>query len=146
VNLLETAAAISLREQVLIARASGYARPMVALPDKLGAIGAAAAVFGEFRAPYALIGGLAVGVRSGVPRATLDVHFAIATTVDRQALARLFEERGFRRKGEFSRGTHFEHANGEPVRRARTGRGLVRRGSTGARGRYGFSYRNCRLK
>ena len=110
---LEVAAFISSREHVLIAGRPGYARRVSALPDKIGAISEAAEVFGELRAPYALIGGLAVGIRSGVPRATLDVDFAVATRVDPQGVARRLEARGFRRKGEFSHSMNFEHASGD---------------------------------
>ena len=82
---LHAAAAATRREQLLLARSVGYAGPVSGLPDKLGAIDAAAQVFADHAIDYALIGGLAVGIRSGVPRATLDVDFAIATHVDRKA-------------------------------------------------------------
>jgi hypothetical protein len=98
--------------------ASRYPARVSALPDKLGAISAASAVFQQHRIPYALIGGLAVGVRSGVPRATLDVDFAIPTTAERRSLTSTFEARGFRLKGQFAHSINFEHTSGEPVQLA----------------------------
>jgi hypothetical protein len=44
------------------------------VPDKLGALAAASALFEAAATPYALIGVVAVGIRTGVPRATLDVN------------------------------------------------------------------------
>jgi len=115
---LRAAASITMREQLLIERAAGYPVPVSTLPDKLGAISVAAEVFRQHRVPYALIGGLAVGVRSGVPRATLDVDFAIPTTVERRSLTATLEARGFRLKGEFAHSINFEHTSGEPVQLA----------------------------
>jgi hypothetical protein len=58
-------------------------------PDKLSAIAAVAEIFAAEALPCALIGGLAVGIRSGVPRATLDVDFAVATRIPRAGLTDL---------------------------------------------------------
>jgi hypothetical protein len=91
---------------------------MAVLPDKLGAVAAALAIFHGHSIPYALIGGLAVGLRSGVPRATLDVDFAVSTSVDRSAVAGLFVQHGFRLTGQFAHSINFEHASGEPVQLA----------------------------
>lgn len=91
---------------------------MTTLPDKLEAIRAATAAFAENRVPYALIGGLAVGIRSGVPRATLDVNFAVATRVERVWLVERMAEQGFRLRGEFVHSVNLEHESGEPVQLA----------------------------
>ncbi len=91
---------------------------MPVLPDKLAAIAAAEAVFSEQGVPYALIGGLAVGIRSGVPRATLDVDFAIRTDTDLEQLTRRFQARGFQLVGEFAHSVNFKHESGEPVQLA----------------------------
>jgi hypothetical protein len=117
ISALHASASITRREQVLVARAAGYAEP-VEEPDKLGAIVAAASVFSEAGVAYALIGGLAVGVHSGIPRATLDVDFAIPTGVDRARLAERFKAHGFRLVGEFAHSLNFKHQNGEPVQLA----------------------------
>lgn len=88
------------------------------LPSKLGAIEAATALFRSLGVPYALIGGVAVGIRSGVPRATLDVNFAVPTTTDMEALVEGFLERGFVFKGRFAHSVNFAHVSGEPVQLA----------------------------
>jgi hypothetical protein len=115
---LEAAAAATHREQILLARGTGYAEAVSELPDKLGAIAAAAAVFAENLVDYALIGGLAVGIRTGVPRATLDVDFAIATHADRLALTTRLLARGFRLVGNYPHSINFKHDSGEPVQLA----------------------------
>jgi len=99
-------------------RAAPYDGRVMLLPDRLGAIADAVAVFRRHRVPYALIGGLAVGIRSGVPRATLDVDFGVATTVSRRAMATWFEAAKLRGTGEFRHSLHFEHVSGEPVQLA----------------------------
>src|SRR6185295_13723746 len=63
-------------------------------------------------------GGLAVGVRSGVPRATLDVDFAIPTTADVKSLAAQFQAQGFQLTGEYPHSINFKHSSGEPVQLA----------------------------
>jgi predicted nucleotidyltransferase len=118
IDVLRAAAAVTRREQVLIRRVQGYALAMSDLPDKLGAISAAAAAFSDNGVRFALIGGLAVGVRTGVPRATLDVDFAIPTHVDRSWLVDRLVERGFRLKGSFAHSVNLEHESGEPVQLA----------------------------
>jgi hypothetical protein len=85
------------------------------IPDKLGAIAAATRIFDERGVAYALIGGLAVGIRSGVPRATLDVDFAVTTDVDAAAMIEWFSSRGFCLMGRFAHSINFEHESGEPV-------------------------------
>jgi hypothetical protein len=104
-NLLQRASVASQREHLLLRRAAGYPAGVEQLPDKLGAIEAAVRVFRELSVPHALIGGLAVGIRSGVPRATLDVDFAIASTADRDRLCERMAARGFRLVGT---STHLE--------------------------------------
>lgn len=88
---------------------------MADLPDKLGALAAATRIFDGSGVAYALIGGIAVGIRSGVPRATLDVDFAVPTTVDRAWLTEQFVLGGFVLKGGFAHSVNFEHESGEPV-------------------------------
>lgn len=91
---------------------------MKTLPDELEAIAAAVSVFDELGLPCALIGGIAVGVRSGVPRATLGVHFAIPTGTEQNTLARGLEARSFRRGGTFAHSMNFVHESGEPIQLA----------------------------
>lgn len=115
---LESVASATQRDQVLIARRRAYSAAVPSLPDKVGAIRAAATVFADQGVAYALIGGVAVGIRSGVPRATLGVDYAVATSIDRAELVARLSERGFRLKGEFAHSVNLEHDSGEPVQLA----------------------------
>ena len=117
-DALRAAAEATRREQLLRSRQAGYAGEVSELPDKLEAIRASCALFDQHRVPYALIGGLAVGIRSGVPRATLDVDFAVSSTVDRTWLIERMVERGFRPTGQFPHSANFQHQSGEPVQLA----------------------------
>ena len=67
---------------------------------------------------HALIGGLAVGVHSGVPRATLDVDLACASDADRAQVVERLTRAGYRLVGEFPHSVNFRHASGEPVQLA----------------------------
>jgi hypothetical protein len=114
---LEIAAQITRREQGLATRGR-VGDPMAELPDKLGAIAAAAAAFASSGSGYALIGGLAVGIRSGVPRATLDVDFAVPTAFDKRQIIDRFQAHAFSLTGEFAHSINFKHVSGEPVQLA----------------------------
>jgi nucleotidyltransferase AbiEii toxin of type IV toxin-antitoxin system len=115
---LEMAAALAEREHLLIRAASGYPHAVSGLPDKLQAVRAAVESLVALAAPHALIGGLAVGIRAGVPRATLDVDFAIATSVDRPALTERLIATEFALVGEFPHSINFRHRSGEPLQLA----------------------------
>lgn len=117
-DALRDAADATRREQVIASRRAGYAGGVAEPTDKLEAIRAARRVFEDIQAPYALIGGLAVGIRSGVPRATLDVNLVVASRVDRASLVERMVERGFRLTGEFVHSANFRHQSGEPVQLA----------------------------
>jgi hypothetical protein len=103
------------REQLVIRRAFGYAARMTGAPDKLSAIAAACEALTESHVRFALIGGLAVGIRSGVPRATLDVDFAIDSSTPLDPLSARMESSGFSATGRFAHSVNFEHSSGEPV-------------------------------
>ncbi len=116
-RVLHQAAYAAQREHGLAAlRQNGG--PSMVLPDKLGALEAAAAAFAAAGVEYALIGGLAVGVRTGVPRATLDVDFAIPTAADRSALQDVFIAHGLAPTGCHPHSINFVHQSGEPVQLA----------------------------
>jgi hypothetical protein len=117
ISVLVQAAAATEREQRLAGASSDAGRAPV-LPDKLAALEAAASLFAEHAVPYALIGGLAVGVCSGVPRAKLDINFAVATRVDRARVRERLTERGFSSIGVFTHSDNFRHSSGEPVQLA----------------------------
>jgi hypothetical protein len=118
-HVLQAIADVTRREQALATARVRYAGgEMPDAPDKLDAIDAAAGALRDAGVAYALIGGVAVGIRSGVPRATLDVDFAIATTADRDVTTAAFVARGLRRTGVFAHSMNFVHASGEPVQLA----------------------------
>ena len=86
--------------------------------DKLAALRDVCQVLEPFSAKFALIGGVAVGIRSGVPRATLDIDLAVASSVDRSKTVRALTAAGFQLVGDFPHSVNFRHSNGEPVQLA----------------------------
>lgn len=112
------AAAIAEREHLLIRSAAGYSQTVTALPNKLDALRAVARVLTGANVPHALIGGLAVGIRSGVPRATLDIDIAISTAADKSFVTELLVSTGFHLVGRFDHSINFKHLSGEPVQLA----------------------------
>ena len=69
-------------------------------PDKVAALLDAVRVLDALGAAYALIGGVAVGIHSGVPRATLDTNLAVMSTQDRTAVVGALRASGFDLIGE----------------------------------------------
>src|SRR5882672_955163 len=86
--------------------------------DKTAALREASEALRSVRASHAVIGGVAVAIRAGVPRATLDTNFAVTSTVDRALVVRTFEKAGFRFVGEFVHSVNLRHKSGEPVQLA----------------------------
>lgn len=86
--------------------------------DKVVALLDATRVLDDANVAYALIGGVAVGLHSGVPRATLDVDLAVASTADRELVAAALQRCGFRLVGTHAHSTNFRHRGGEPVQLA----------------------------
>ena len=111
--MLETIAWITARERMLITASRGAA--MQESPDKLAALTEVARALDRVSALHALVGGVAVGIRSGVPRATLDVDIAVRSTVARAAIAEALRAAGFTAGGEFSHSLNFRHRSGERV-------------------------------
>lgn len=115
---LQAITAISTRERVLIAASRGERREMSDEADKLSALTDAVRALDAADAAHALIGGLAVGIHSGVPRATLDVDLAVRSTVDRAAIIAAMTTRGFNSVGVHPHSVNFRHRSGEPVQLA----------------------------
>lgn len=63
----------------------------------------------------ALIGGIAVGIRSAVPRATLDIDLAALSTRPRGEIVDTLAGAGFAHLGSHPHSENFRHGNGEPV-------------------------------
>ena len=83
--------------------------------DKVAALRDAVRALDGVGARNALIGGVAVGLRSGVPRATMDTDLAVVSTVARQTIVRAIVDAGFALRGEFAHSLIFRHTSGEPV-------------------------------
>jgi hypothetical protein len=110
---LETIARISAREQLLIASSRGVT--MDESPDKVEALADVVRALDRLGATYAVVGGVAVGIRSGVPSATIDTNIAIRSTVGRDRVIGALTEEGMRHTGTFSHSINFRHSSGEPV-------------------------------
>jgi hypothetical protein len=106
---------VSGRERARIAVARGEEGRMDEGADKVAALRDALKALESVGAPCALIGGVAVGIRSGVPRATMDTDLAILSSVDRAAVRGSLVAAGFQLRGEFSHSVNFRHPSGEPV-------------------------------
>jgi Nucleotidyl transferase AbiEii toxin, Type IV TA system len=104
---------LTKREWSLIAGTRGVA--MEQAPDKLAALVVAVRALDRLGASHALVGGLAVGLRSGVPRATLDTNIAVRSTVERSGIVEALTSTGLRLTGTFSHSLNFRHSSGEPV-------------------------------
>src|SRR2546426_498545 len=79
---LEAISRASARDRILIAMRRGGGAGMVESPDKVAALMDATRALSATGAPHALVGGVAVGVQSGVPRATADTDIAVLSTLD----------------------------------------------------------------
>lgn len=115
---LEAIAAAAARERVLIAARRGGEGVMTGEADKLAALAEAVAALDAAGIRYALIGGLAVGVHSGVPRATLDVDLAVASSADRLRVQAIMIGAGFAAVGSHPHSLNFRHRSNEPVQLA----------------------------
>jgi len=112
-SALETIARISARQRLLIASSRGAT--MSESPDKVAALADVVRALDRLGATYAVVGGVAVGIRSGVPRATIDTDIAVRYTVARDGVIEAFTEAGLRHTGTFSHSINFRHPSGEPV-------------------------------
>jgi hypothetical protein len=115
---LEQIAAASRRDRTLIAARQGDATDMDQTADKVAALVDVTRALETLGAAHALIGGVAVGIHAGVPRATLDLDIAVASSVRRDAVVTSLTSHGFRLTGEFEHSINFRHASGEPVQLA----------------------------
>jgi hypothetical protein len=112
--MLDLISRLTTRERLLIARTRGAAMVDEA-PDKLAALVDAVRALHRLGAPHALVGGVAVGLRSGIPRATLDTDIAVRSTVAPSAITETLTAAGFRLTGTFAHSLNFRHPSGEPV-------------------------------
>ncbi len=68
---LEGIAAVTARDRTLIAAHHKGDAHMVEIPDKVVALLDVVRALDSIKVSYALVGGIAVGIHSGVPRATM---------------------------------------------------------------------------
>ena len=115
-SLLEQISRLSRRERRLAAAFGTGGSEVEA--DKAGALADAARALDSAAVPYALIGGVAVGIHSGAIRATVDVDIAALLSAGRERAAAALERQGFAKTGEFAHSINFRHVSGEPVQLA----------------------------
>lgn len=115
---LRQIAGAGTRDLMLIAARSDGSEGMGETPDKVTALLDCVRALDAAGAAYALIGGVAVGIHSGVPRATLDTDMAVISTVSRAIVTAAMQGAEFRLVGEFEHSSNFRHASGEPVQLA----------------------------
>jgi hypothetical protein len=115
---LERIAAASVRDWILITARWGALSAMDQTADKTAALVDLAKALDSIDAAHALIGGVAVGIHAGVPRATLDTDVAVVSTAERSTVIAAVSRAGFRLVGEFAHSANFRHASGEPVQLA----------------------------
>jgi len=114
VRELEAISRATARDRVLIAARHGGGG-IAETGDKVAALTDLSRILAGLGVAHALIGGVAVGIHSGMPRATADTDVAVLSTADRSAISRALVEAGFRLTGEFEHSTNFRHPSGEPV-------------------------------
>ena len=86
--------------------------------DKVGALVDAVRVLAAVGAPYALIGGVAVGLHARLPRATLGTDLAVHSALRSSKLIDAFVAAGFESRGEHAHSVNLRHPSGEPVQLA----------------------------
>ena len=84
-------------------------------PDKVAALADVVRALDRLGATCAVVGGIAVGIRSGVPRATIDTDVAVRSTVERSRVIEALTGAGMRYTGAFTHSINFRHPSGEPV-------------------------------
>jgi nucleotidyltransferase AbiEii toxin of type IV toxin-antitoxin system len=112
---LTAIAYLSRRERARITAAREGGERMDDAADKVAAVRDALRALEAVGARCALIGGVAVGIRSGVPRATLDTDLAVVSATDRAAVIRTLVGAGFSPRGEHTHSVNFRHGSGEPL-------------------------------
>jgi hypothetical protein len=114
-DALQAVDRLSARERARIATARAEEDGMAVGADKTGALRDAVRALDTAGVLHALVGGVAVGVRSGVPRATLDTDLAVRSSVPRRVVIDALVRAGFVLRGEHAHSVNFRHASGEPL-------------------------------
>jgi hypothetical protein len=111
-DTLALSSALTARERWLL---SDGGRTAMDEGDQVTALQEAVAALTASGVACALIGGLAVGVRAGIPRATMDVDLAVSSVVPRERVTEALTRAGFEPRGEHARSVNFRHRSGEPL-------------------------------
>jgi hypothetical protein len=114
-SVLARTSALTARERALIA---GKGDAAMNAGAQLGALLDATAALDRAGIAHAVIGGLAVGIRAGVPRATVDVDLAVQSSVPPERVTQVLVAAGFEARGRFAHSANFRHGSGEPVQLA----------------------------
>jgi predicted nucleotidyltransferase len=114
-STIEDIAALTARERVRIAGSAIGGLFMAESPDKVGALVEVVRALDRIGAPYALVGGVAVGIRSKVARATIDTDLAVRSNVPRPRVVQALRDAGFHLRGQHTHTVNLRHASGEPV-------------------------------
>jgi hypothetical protein len=117
-RVLHSIARVSARERLLISALTKGDPPVRDDADKVRALLDAVQVFDAMGAPYALIGGVAVGLHSCVPRAAPDTNLCVRSDRRDATLLDRFRSAGFLFRGEHPHSVNLRHASGEPVQLA----------------------------
>ncbi len=113
-SIVHTIAALCTRERVLIAAARSGGSDMTDTADKVQALLDVSRALAAAGIAHAVVGGVAVGIRSQVPRATLDTDLAVPSTTARPLLLETLTAAGFALRGEFAHSVKFRYRSGEP--------------------------------
>lgn len=117
-DVLRSLTRLSTRERHVIAARVAEAADRDEGADKISALRDAVGLLDTIGAPYALIGGVAVGVHSEVPRATADTDLALHTSWRGARLNDVLAGAGFTLLGDHAHSVNFKHSSGEPLQLA----------------------------
>lgn len=115
---LRTISRLSARESALITARGVGTRGSLPAGDRVRALVTIAAILQSQRARYALIGGVAVGLHSGVPRATVGTDLAVCTSSRGPVLRAALVAGGLQFRGEHPHSENYRHPGGEPLQLA----------------------------
>jgi hypothetical protein len=104
------------RDRVLIAARRGRAKE--GSGDQLASLLDAARALSDAGIAHALIGGIAVGIHSEVPRATQDIDFAVASTAPTETVVAALTAAGFQFAGRLPHRLNLRLPGGERVQLA----------------------------
>jgi hypothetical protein len=112
-QILHAITRVTARERLLIASLRGATMDESA--DKVAALADVVRALDQLGVAHAVVGGVAVGLRSGVPRATVDTDVAVDSAAAHRSIIDTLVAAGLRLTGTFAHSLNFRHRSGEPV-------------------------------